>query len=234
MKKTFGKNLVIFLTLFFVSCASKDEQTKIRIVDLQGKSHPVVTRIPELNAQAMASQGVPQNSNRQVNNQTYSDISSQTLQQTMQTQPSPSARQNMTLVQPETDASQNPMVVAGVAKPEEQQVVEYDLSKSEVAEKPEKSKKVAAKKSSPKEKALAATSGKKKFFVQVGSFTNQGNADNALDEMKKFHSGKVEVIEGDKTVYRVLVGPFPNKAKANEMVKKINNSGHDAILVRSK
>jgi cell division protein FtsN len=52
--------------------------------------------------------------------------------------------------------------------------------------------------------------------------------------MRKFHRGKIEIIEGDKAIHRVLLGPFPNRKKAKEMVKKIASSGHEAILVRSK
>jgi hypothetical protein len=58
MKKS---NLIILLCLILTSCSQpfwqKDGQPKIRIVDLQGKSRPIVTRTPDLNAQALASQG---------------------------------------------------------------------------------------------------------------------------------------------------------------------------------
>lgn len=58
MKKRFDKIFVIFLSLFFASCSinKNDQPSKIRIVDLQGRSHPVITRTPELNVQALALQ----------------------------------------------------------------------------------------------------------------------------------------------------------------------------------
>jgi cell division protein FtsN len=52
--------------------------------------------------------------------------------------------------------------------------------------------------------------------------------------MKKFHSGKIETVEGEKTIYRVLLGPFSDKNKAKEVVKKITDSGRDAIITKGR
>jgi cell division protein FtsN len=57
MTKLFIKNLIIFLAILIVSSCSKGSGKKIRIVDLQGKSHAVKTKVPELNAQILESQG---------------------------------------------------------------------------------------------------------------------------------------------------------------------------------
>lgn len=236
----FSKSLVIFLSLFFASCSSKNDQPQIRIVDLQGKARSVVTRTPELNAQALASQGMSSEIRtaprkveiRQQNNEDFGAASSQAIQQTLQTQPYENLSQNRQ--EDSTNISDNAIVAAGSADKQER-VVEYDLSKEDQAEKPvaKKSKQKISAKKITKEIAPKASKGKK-FFVQVGSFSNSVNADSELKKMKKFHSGKVEVVEGEKTIHRVLLGPFSSKSKAQEMVATIANSGHPAILVRSK
>lgn len=229
MKKIF----VIFLILTFTSCVTKeDEQTKIRIVDLQGKPHSVSTRVPELNAQAMASQG-------------------KMSEQNLETKPQQNLAQNSTPdygIAPIEAAKKTPqnsvenklddtMLAGGVAK---EPVIEYDLSEVKEAQKtPEKKltkkEKLAAAKAKKSAKAESATSAKSgKFFVQVGSFASISNANQTLAAMQKFHKGKVETVEGDKTIYRVLLGPFANRKAANAKVKEITDSGHDAILVRNK
>lgn len=257
MKFFLIRNLVIFSSLFLVSCVAKNnEPPQIRIVDMQGKTHNVVTKIPELNSQALASQGMQERqaqNNFLVNQQAASKqnvmreadfgaASSQSIQQTLQPQQfsKPSPRENE---KDTANSVDNAVVVAGSGvAASNAETIEYDLSETKAApqeedEKPQvkkSAKKVTAKKHKAEAAPVVASKGGKKFFVQVGSFTNRGNADNSLSEMKKFHSGKIEVVEGEKTVYRVLLGPFPNKAKATAMVSKITNTGHAAILVRSK
>lgn len=49
--------LIVFLSLFSCSLLEPYETKKVRIVDLQGKSHGVKTRVPALNAQILRSQG---------------------------------------------------------------------------------------------------------------------------------------------------------------------------------
>lgn len=243
MKKFFGKNLVIFLSLIFVSCSAKNEQqTKIRIVDLQGKSHPVSTKIPDLNVQALVSQGRLQDEQSSFHNPALES------QQNVLPKNMPSAlaetEQMPQPIQAIKQAPQRPtatVVNAGSVQAAEQ-AVEYDLSESEAVEKPatkKKSKSRGAKKvveivdeSAAKQEVVAAPK-TGKFFVQVGSFSSMENANKTLSSMKKFHHGEVETVEGDKVIYRVLLGPFANRAQASTMVKKITASGHPAILVKN-
>ncbi len=85
-------------------------------------------------------------------------------------------------------------------------------------------------KTTPSKAVSASSTGK--FFVQVGSYSNISTAKSELKKMKKFHSGKIETVDGERTMHRVLVGPFANKKKAAAMMKKIKASGHDAIITR--
>jgi hypothetical protein len=245
MRKISAKNLVIFLGLIIASCSAKnDPQTKIRIVDLQGKSHPVATRIPDLNTQVLASQGrlkeeqsVIKNSTTEPNSQ-FSNPSDNSNQNLAASQSNPPQAPTFSVVnnqfptnQPQPTQSSNVMISGGSVQKE--QTVEYDLSKPDEAEM--KSGKKVKFKVGQKIAVSESEAGKTKgFFAQIGSFSTMNNADKTLASMKKFHKGQIEIVDGDKTIYRVLLGPFPNRAKANEMVKKIKTSGHEAILVRNK
>jgi cell division protein FtsN len=289
MKKIFGKNFIIFLGLIFVSCAPKtEEEPQIRIVDLQGKPGKVVTRTPELNMQAMASQNSqkytlhsPAGANQKPTQNTEQEAPDygEVIQKTIQ--PQPQAAQPVQVASAPVKPSDNSMLGAATMD-ESNHEVQYDLSqdytqesfvteedKKEMAEK-EKAKeeqKAAAAKAKAKSKHHAAKhsaakkshatksgikvgevvplgSGKssaiaksekksKQFFVQVGSFSTMDHAKQSLTKMEKFHKGKVETIDGEKTIYRVLLGPFPNRQETNEMVKKIKASGQEAILVKN-
>jgi len=248
MIKISAKNFVIFLGLIIASCSAKnDPQTKIRIVDLQGKSHPVATRIPDLNTQVLASQGRLQEEQTVIKNSTTdpksqlpnpSDNSAFSSQNLAAPQSNPSQAPTVPVVTNQaptnpTQTVQSPNVMIGGGSAQKEQTIEYDLSKPDGAE-VATSKKVKFKVG---QQAIVSESiaGKTKgFFAQVGSFSTMNSADKTLASMKQFHKGQIEIVDGDKTIYRVLLGPFPNRAKANEMVKKIKTSGHEAILVRNK
>lgn len=209
------------------SCASKDDQqNKIRIVDLQGKSHPVITRIPELNAQALAAQG------KMVGDPFANKNSAPTQKDLTKNTPDYGA------IQPESlqKTPPRPAVAENVVAANKDQAVEYDLSDpAETKKIPAQTpvKKVAISKSKKSTKAVAAAKSGR-FSVQVGSFSSQESANQTLVAMQKFHAGKIETVEGEKTIYRVLLGPFSTRKQANELVKKITDSGHEAILVRNK
>lgn len=241
MKKISAKFLAGFFVLILASCApQEDEQTRIRIVDLEGKARPVSTRLPEGNAQALAAQGMQQQA--PVNARPLTAAEAKAQQSLPQNNPDYSQTISQTFQPPKNAAlppvkEADPSLFGAGPLQEETQTVEYDLNSPEekVAKTPvkktPKAKNSAAKKSPAKKAAVAA---KGKFYVQVGSFGSISNANQTLASMEKFHAGKVETIEGQKTIYRVLLGPFPNRTQANAMVKKITSSGHEAILVRNK
>ncbi len=256
MKKILSYSFVIFLSLIFFSCSSKnDQQTKIRIVDLSGKAHPVITKMPELNAQALAAQGKQQAAQNNFSNDIKEEKPQQNLaqniapnnsnfgdmmQKTLQPAQPPIAPQKAVEQNQKTEPSES-IVSAGTVE-ERDQNVEYDLSESTPAE-AKKSEISKAVKSKTKKEVLVEKPAKKSannaavvkgFFAQVGSFSSISNAKQALVKMQKFHKGKIETVEGEKTIHRVLIGPFVSREAANEMVKKINDSGHEAILVRKK
>jgi cell division protein FtsN len=236
-------SLVLF-GLLLTSCGlvskwKKDDQPQIRIVDLQGKSHPVVTKVPELNAKALAAQG-QQNSSPiiveskkpiQVGEVKYQNYQDQNLANAQATSQFPQGTKQLNQEQP---GQNDDLIQAG--KKDEDQVVEYDLTENKTILSPKKSgKKTAEKKSSSKKSEAKSGAGSKgKYFVQVGSFSTRLRAQAVLEKMQKYHSGKIEVIEGEKTIYRSLLGPFPTKEKALELSQEIKSDGHDAIIVKNK
>ena len=260
--KAAQKFLFVFSLIFFTACAAKNDQPQVRIVDLQGRAKSVKTRYPELNAQALASQGFstePRDINQPAAEVGYrspaanaptktpapkndfGSVSAQNIQQTLQpSMPMDAARQEAAATAASPIATQ-----AGSPKDE---AIEYDLAEakgdaapqnSEPAVAPQKSeKKYVVKK--PAKKAVKEVASKpeakggKKFYAQVGSFSNQASADSVLANMKKFHAGKIEVAEGEKTMYRVWLGPFSNRVQANNLIQKIKDSGGEAVLVRGK
>jgi len=224
--------LIIFFTIFFISCVPKNEQqTKIRIVDLEGKSRPIATKVPELNAQALASQGTL--------SQSQKNITNSAPQENLTPNPASNStdpKPNLPLANPQQDIK-NPDGGATAIKEDPNKAIEYDLAQTEITptEKPIKNKNAVTKKRlKTGAKSSSAEAKKGEFFAQVGYFSNESNADQTLAKMKIFHEGKIETGTGAKTSYRVLLGPFANKKQASAMVHKIVNSGHEAIVVRNK
>lgn len=83
-----------------------------------------------------------------------------------------------------------------------------------------------------------APKGKKKIFVQSGSFTTMQHANIQLEEVKKYaQNNPVSIQEAQnngKTIYRVVVGPFATKQKASMMVEHLETSGHKSLIIKNK
>jgi cell division protein FtsN len=253
MRKAFSTNLVIFLSLIFVSCSAKDDQkTKIRIVNMQGKPGKVITKVPDLNLQAMASQN--RLKQEQMNFQSSAATKTDPQQQLAQNPADNSDIRDQNLAEPpsfgqpvlqnkvespqrlpQKEVSQKTDLLVGAGTmSDKSQTVEYDFSKlkktttDKLAN--DKIKEGTGTKKIITKKGVAVKA--RIFFVQVGSFSKLSNANNLLDSMQKFYPGKVETVTAEKTIYRVLLGPFSSRKKAGEIIKKITASGTKAILVR--
>lgn len=216
--------------------------TQLRIVDLQGHPHPVKMRTPELNVQALAAQGnldeermasiePPANGNIQEAaknkyatdnpplSSNYPGTSEEALQQTLQT---PQAEQEV--------PAQTEIIASNNVKKNKNEVIEYDLA-TDANDKSVKTKHKAAVSQSSAVK-------RRGIFVQAGSFSVMQHAQNSVGKVKKLSGSSAvsieEVMLNDKMVYRVMIGPFASKPKAESMVHKLAKSGHQAIIVRSK
>ena len=254
------KFLLLGLNVLLFACMPKEDNTKIRIVDLNGNARKVTTRYPELNVAALNSQGKAYEKTSQGAFANSIKVSSSPTyikkeEAVAEVKPEQVDGNNLTTQQQnfvENQTSDVPAVVEGAGNTvventdKNTEVVEYDLTKTveapvvvnQAAEKKlskkEKSKKAEVKSKSVTKSPAKKASTKGKFFVQVGSFSNHENANSTLTKMQKFHSGKIETVAGNKTIYRVWLGPFDNRDDANNMVKNIATSGHEAILVKGK
>ncbi|MFM7621347.1 MAG: SPOR domain-containing protein [Alphaproteobacteria bacterium] len=244
--------IVACLSVF--SCSSSQEKPKVRIVDLKGNAKPVLTKVPEFNARVLEGSDTTNSAvvnkaseeqqsttilpeNRNVNNKTQ--YVNQQLADTAKAPVLNSVNANNNS-DPVKSKEKTNMIFAG--RGQEKSVAEYDLanSRDEVDDKQDSAsrkdlqasnKKTDKKDANQNNKSLASSS--KKYFVQTGSYTAQEVADQELKEMRKFAKGKVEKVEmTDRITYRVLLGPYTNKAQARKMVNKVVNSGHEAILVK--
>ena len=249
--------LLSFLTIF--SCTSNDKNPKIRIVDLQGKPKAVLTKVPDFNAKILDGQDSVQPVNLSLGGASQEqqattiipeapakNYSNSATKQVFDTLQAPALNKNI------SDNSKNNMVFAG--RQNEKTVAEYDLANSRDDEylpqsnstKNDKKKNVVKEIFEEKKPSITATevekkssdndkSVGKKYYVQTGSYASKEVALDELASMKKFHKGKIEEVEtSEKTMHRVLLGPFVNKNQARKLVTKIVNSGHEAILVKSK
>jgi cell division protein FtsN len=110
--KIFFNFSLFFIVAIFSSCQSQSNQAvKIRIVDLNGKSHPVIMRTPEMNSQALSSQKIvlanqnssnisqreeaqvtkslPKKNSLTQEKDEFADISSRSIRETLQMEPQP-------------------------------------------------------------------------------------------------------------------------------------------------
>ncbi len=269
--QNFCKTLFVLLSLSLASCVrGNNEGSSFRIVGLNGESRQLQTRMPELNARILESQG------RQVPQQNTSQAAPQQQQQMQQQAPVAQNQQQFT-ASPNADfgadtnssdalkdtmqsdqgkPTYNVAKVQTIAPKKEQQSdsltsvgapeekdpeIQIDLDDSEKVVKKSgkkmklKSGKSASNKGEDAEEAVVSKDQKKGIFVQTGSFSAEENAKQDLSTVQKFNKGRIEEAEvGHKKIYRVVLGPYPNAAKAKAAVEKIKSAGHDAIVVKNK
>jgi cell division protein FtsN len=260
MVKIFLKVFLSITLLNLTACSSEPQKAKIRIVDLQGNFKPVLTKIPDFNAQVLdgvdssrspvnkASQEQQSTTIIPENPQNYANNNSKQVgqnKQIAQTLDAPTLNsQNKIPNDNLKNQEKNNMIFAG--RQDEKIISEYDLANSRDEENDNSDNKINNKQSKPKEifarkknakilseEIASSKIGSKKYYVQVGSYGAKEIADEELIMMQKFYKGKIELAEtADRKMYRVLLGPFTNKAQARKMVNKIVNSGHEAILVK--
>lgn len=86
-------------------------------------------------------------------------------------------------------------------------------------------------------KAADAKSGKEQYYLQAGSFTSPGDADNQKAKLAlmgfeaKVESGEVE---GKGVLHRVRIGPYARLDDINRVRATLAQNGVDASLVKAK
>ncbi|MBU6338966.1 MAG: SPOR domain-containing protein [Rickettsiales bacterium] len=246
---TIIKSFVVFLALLTITACSKGSGKKIRIVDLQGKSHAVKTKVPELNAQILDSQGkLGQQEN------VFANVSEgAVVTQDIPTAPAEvAAPQNLAA----NDAQKYPTADYKAAEVEladqkaklqddnkmvkvsagdsvnKEPEVEYDLAKVKKVKRVLKKAETLANVDTAANAENTTLSG---FYVQTGAFSTIENATKDEASVKKYAKSQIEEsTSGDKKIYRVLLGSFSNKAEALKVIKKLKASGHEAVIVKKK
>jgi cell division protein FtsN len=263
MKNIFCKILIVFFAINLASCSyfkKTNQPAKTRIVSLDGQYREIVTKTPEMNAKILASQVnlseekkkfaemmkgaenkkivpiAPDAKNKIAENAVSVDaenaplveVASGDSAKVQQIFGEDSAKKDGGVQ--EVDLSDSAAPMKGIKKPifikkgqnkKGKMLVTQTAAASDVAAEPEN-------------EAPVASAKKKGLFVQVGSFQDMGNAKSTLATMSKFHKGFVETSNGEKTIYRVLLGPIAGRKKANLIVVNIKKTGQDAIVVRNR
>lgn len=257
------RSILLSFSLIFllISCATKEEKTQIRFVNLNGKPRNISMRYPEKNVEAL-------NKKMPNENISFDESIDRSINNMVGSKKTPAPQENQAVENAAVSynlPAESAPVESGVVNKDEQnqEVVEYDLSEKQSPAKAEnkdeklvihevlaeeekplknlknKADKKAFKlaKAAPKEADVTPESKAKsgKYFVQVGAFSNNSNAQKLLTKMEKFHDGAVKKLSGnDKTVYRVWLGPLKNKGEAAALAKKISAKNQAAIVVKDK
>ncbi|MEW5755632.1 MAG: septal ring lytic transglycosylase RlpA family protein [Pseudomonadota bacterium] len=74
------------------------------------------------------------------------------------------------------------------------------------------------------------------FYLQVASFNDRGNAQTLVSKLLDIATERVELQQtapggGDSPVYRVRIGPFRERAQAEDAVNRLNHYGLGAPLI---
>ena len=70
-------------------------------------------------------------------------------------------------------------------------------------------------------------------YIQAGAYRNKANAENAVKKLQKVAPSELSAMSKDANpLYRVRVGPFPDKDTARQKLKAVISIGHaDATVV---
>jgi cell division septation protein DedD len=87
----------------------------------------------------------------------------------------------------------------------------------------------------PREAAPAAPSSAAaaRYRIQVGAFESEARAVTFAKELERLFSDvSMEPVVGQKTLYRVLVGRFPDERSAQEVMDRLRREGLSPVMAR--
>ena len=253
--------IILFLSILLcTSCAIdfKKENPKIRLVDINGNSRKIVTRIPDLNLKALANQGKLYSATKDMMNVNNSHDNKDKLKSFKANKifkkNKPVIKAENSKIKADTAKNsnkaknnfasfsastiENSLAKNNVNNKESIKEVEYDLSNNKLVTnkdtKSSKKQKLSSQKNSSKA-LISQYKPKKNVYVQVGSFSKKDNANKFLKYMSKFNKGEIQSVKTiSGIIFRVVLGPFSNIDSANKTVKMVKNSGHDALILVNK
>ena len=80
---------------------------------------------------------------------------------------------------------------------------------------------------------ITKNTGEKQFYLQLGSFNNQENANDFISKSKNKNLQTIEANLGSKTVYRAVLGPYQNRKIALKEMQKIQKSGQEVVIIKN-
>jgi cell division protein FtsN len=78
----------------------------------------------------------------------------------------------------------------------------------------------------------AKNSQESKFYLQLGSFNSQENANDFINKSKYKNIEIIEANLKNKTLYRAVVGPYQNRKIALNEMQKIKRSGQEVVIIK--
>lgn len=80
-------------------------------------------------------------------------------------------------------------------------------------------------------KTVVAPDNLRGWIIQLASFGQRGNADALVEKLRK--SGNPAFVSGSKKVYRVRIGPFKEKQRAQKVLERANKAhGMKGYIIR--
>lgn len=243
MTDIFRKILLAIALSSLMSCGiyknfQEERKPEIRIVDAQGRPHSVKMRTPEYNINALASQGnISENQiNKLPNKQPEEQISQNKYTDNQANAPSEQLEQTLQMQTAPSESGEKEAIGIAEDNMVAEEEVEYDLGDNSKAIKDTKKNTEVLTEEIEEKPAIEQPKG---IFVQAGSFTQKSHAKGQLNKVRKKagKNAKLTIAEAQinqQTYYRVLIGPFATKKKAEIMVKNLAKKGHKSIIIRNK
>ncbi len=228
MLKNFRQNLLIFSVAIISACSSNNpDQPKIRLVNLDGKSNFVVTKVPELNVQAMAMQGKRPETVKFYNENQKSPPSYENLiEQTLQV---PQSQQKTTKYSPNepspiiTASNQNNLYSQQGSAPTNQTQDNKQITAPQTFQKPQENSQDFAESQNQQSVEYDLVS------PQEDQSTKAKTNEKPLKIIFK-KEAKSPVTESKKIKgFFVQIGSFSNEISAEEMLKKMSKFGKGHI-----
>ncbi|MDR0423625.1 MAG: SPOR domain-containing protein [Rickettsiales bacterium] len=238
------------LSLFLFGCAVDDSKQMIRIVDKDGREANMNKIVPEFNeAQLKKQKQVFDKGNMQttqINRFIQQDINADMVVATPNSEiqyPSDIFADRITNYNYRNANSDSDIIFGNdleqnistkeISRPSgglEVSRNEQNLTKKGGAntKKVEKKESITQKSPLKQQKTSLDDNNVDGFFVQIGIFSNRENANNSFNKFKKVNNGVIREINKK---YKVLLGPYPDKEKAEMDKEKVIKMGHYDVFV---
>lgn len=70
------------------------------------------------------------------------------------------------------------------------------------------------------------------WFLQAGAFGNPSYAERARDRLRGIGPVQISTVDrGDRTLYRVRLGPYPGKSEASAALKRVREVGFESAIL---